>query len=184
MYTLDPSLHYVVAAEQDVIAAYHSTCPASIIPAGMKHLPSEAYICVIREESGVTVLVAFLEPTSKKSFIFTPQEDPRKNGTYDDLLKEALAFTETLGFRMENINLDYSRALREVIVRSIRVLRTSKEEKKPVQGKVAPVKKGYDGVPAKRSIDRSTGQEIAHGKGEKTGGAAGKTGSANRTEEM
>lgn len=184
MYTLDPSLHYVVAAEQNVVAVYRSTCSASTIPAGMKHLPSEAYICAIREESGITALLAFLDPASRKWLIFTRQQGSRENDTYDDHLKQALAFTEALGFGMENVNLDYSRALREVIVRSIPVLRTSKDEKKPVQGKVAPVKKGYDGAPAKRPIDKSTGQGIAHGKGDRTGGGAVKTGSVNRSEDV
>jgi hypothetical protein len=153
MFKLNPTLQTVEAGEQDVVVLYRSVSGATALPAGMKNLPSEGFICGVRENSGVAVYIALLETSTKTTFIYTDPEGPCGDDSYDGALAEAVNFMEALGFKMERINLDYSRALREVIVRTVRVISPPREARKSVQGKGAPVRRGGVGTPAKRPVE-------------------------------
>ena len=64
-----------------------------------------------------SVYVAVCESADRKTNIFTTKNRHPKGEPYDDTLKEALAFAESMGFNMESVNLNYGKALREVVVR-------------------------------------------------------------------
>jgi hypothetical protein len=174
MFNLIPSLHSIEATEQDVIAIYRSISAATAAPPGMKDIPSDGFICAIREDAGVTVYLALLESASKKSFIYTPLEEFQGDDFYEEVLAEALGFMEALGFKMENIGLNYSRALREVIVRTIRVVHAPKDGRKSFQGKDSAARRGSDVIPARRITEEPGGEGPGHGKGEISGLDAGK----------
>src|ERR1700674_6006845 len=169
MFNLDPSLHVIEATEQDVIAIYRSTSAAVAAPPGMKDIPSDGFICAIREDAGVTVYLVLLESASKKSFIYTLQEESQEDDSYEEMLAEALGFMEALGFKMASINLNYSRALREVIVRTIRIIHAPKDGRKPVQAKDSTARQGSEVIHAKRIMEKPGDDGPGHGKGEISG---------------
>ena len=188
MFKLNPTLRTVEAGEQDVVDLYRSVSEATDLPAGMKDLPSEGFICGVREDDGVAVYIALLESSTKKAFIYTDPEGHCGDDSYDDAVAEAVNFMESFGLKMECINLNYSRALREVIVRSVRVISPPGEARKPSYGKGAPVRRGGVGTPAIRSME-TAGKESSDSGGvdavtapgkalteKKEGGKAGKGG--------
>jgi hypothetical protein len=90
--------------------------------AGSKSESCEAYVCAIRKNAGVQVYVA-LVADNKRIFVYTRAEKPDTEEGYDLTLQEALDFTRSMGFTPELVNLNYSAAMREVVVRNIKILR-------------------------------------------------------------
>lgn len=150
MFTILPAVHYIEAAEQDIVALYRSKSAATSAPSGMKRVPSEAFICAVKHDADMAVYLAYLDSDAKQYAIFTPQEGSQERHSYEELLDEALRFMDSLGFTMEDVSLSYSKALREVIVRAVRVIRAPREDKKSVQGKSSASKHGGESTPARQ----------------------------------
>ena len=68
------------------------------------------------------IFVALHLSTSKKILVFIPEIIPVDSADLLNIRQEALSFLESMGFKMEEINLNYSTALREVVIRNIYVL--------------------------------------------------------------
>ena len=133
MFSLDPSLHFIAATEPDVLAVYRSAVAS--LPPDAKPQASEAFICAVMEDDVVQVYVAVYESRDRKPKFFTTKNRHPKGEPYDDTLKEALVFAESMGFNMESVNLSYGKALREVVVRGIKVIRDPllREKKNPAR---------------------------------------------------
>lgn len=123
MFTLDNSLHFIEVAEPDVAAVYRSTSRVTLAPAGLKPLTCEAFACVVTVDKPVRVYAALLLVNSRKALVYNPSKQPTDNGSCSETVREALDFLEAMGFKMESVNLNYSKALREVIVRDIPLFR-------------------------------------------------------------
>jgi hypothetical protein len=162
MFTLDSSLHFIDAAEPDVIALYRSTSSATAAPPGGKVQSYEAVVCAIGKESEADVYMALLDVSAKQMLVYVPGTDHAASGSYNDTLKEALGFAESLGFSMESVNLNYSKALREVIIRNIRVFQPLQDQKKIAQGKSAAARRVERQVAGeKTSVKKSEAERLA-----------------------
>ena len=122
MLALDSTIGCIEASEPDVLDMY---CSAPIMTALVPDaLPEscEAYVCAIRKKASVHIYVA-LVADNKRIFVYTPSGGPEREEHYHQTLEEALSFSKDLGFAPERLNLNYSPAMREVVVRNIKILR-------------------------------------------------------------
>ena len=154
MFVLNASLSCIETTDSDIVEIYRSTSPTTAVPPGMKVLPSEAFICSVRSDNGIVPYLAFLNPITSLFSIFVPGEEARNGRSYEELLDVAFTFMKSLGVTMESVNLDYSKALREVVVKSVRVLRVTKEESKTAQGKTTPYRRTGEPSASRRQSDR------------------------------
>jgi hypothetical protein len=150
MFVYDPSLAVVEAEEADVIAIHRSTEPESAAPEGLPPHPCNAYVCAIQRK-GVTRVYVVLEHADRRGrWIFAAPEGVAEGDAHLPLLKEGLAFAASLGFTLQEVNLSYSKAMREVVIRDIPVIRrpsvaeppsadASKEAASPVASSSSPV---------------------------------------------
>ena len=121
MLALDSTIGCIEASEPDVLDMYRSAPLITTPVAGSKPESCEAYVCAIRRKSKVHVYVA-LVADNKRIFVYTTSQ-PDTEKEYHHTLQEALDFAGSMGFTPERMNLNYSPAMREVVVRNIKILR-------------------------------------------------------------
>ena len=122
MLALDSSIGCIVASEPDVLALYRSEPLLAAKVAGTKPESREAYVCAIRKNSRAQVYVALVSD-NKRIFVYTRSGEPDAEDNYDGTLREALEFTRSMGFDPALVNLNYGAAMREVVLRDIKILR-------------------------------------------------------------
>jgi chromosome segregation ATPase len=137
MFIEDGSLQYIEADAQDVIAMYRSTSTVMIAHGGRDKQPCEAFVCVVQDGAFSTAYVALSMQKSRSFVIFTPQNKPTDRDSSDTVVREALEFVKKHGFEMQSVNLNYSKALKEVVLNDLRVVRSAVVAKKASQKKVA-----------------------------------------------
>ncbi len=124
MFTLDKSLLGIMAAEMDVTEVYRSTIPQSVAVEGLSSSPCEAFACSIKnagsDQTDIYVMLRF--PSEKYSLVYRPDRKVLTQADYAEVMKDAQEFLGSLGFVLEPVNLNYSRAMREVVIRSLRLL--------------------------------------------------------------
>lgn len=133
MFKLDPSLHYIETAEQNVMEVYRSVSEVKVAPGDHPKEQYEACVCAIKKDSVGMVFVALIQAARKKALIYKVDESVQTEWSSSENLEEALAFAKSMGFTMERVNLNYSRALREVILRNIRIIRLPDKKSVPVE---------------------------------------------------
>lgn len=122
MLALDSSIGCIEASGPDVLDLYNSP-PVVWEPGGRSRSESrEVFVCAIRKGDGVKVYVA-LVADNRRIFVYTAQGEPDSEKNYHHTLEEALDFAQSLGFTPERVNLNYSPAMREVVLRNIKILR-------------------------------------------------------------
>ncbi|ABB31073.1 hypothetical protein GeomeDRAFT_1595 [Geobacter metallireducens RCH3] len=123
MFVHDSSLSFVEAEEADVAAVHRSLGSASAAPEGISPRPCNAYVCAIQRK-GLTRVYVVLEHADRRGrWVFASPKGIPVGEAYLPLLKEGLAFATSLGFTMQEVNLSYGKAMREVVIRDIPVLR-------------------------------------------------------------
>ena len=190
MFTLDRSLHFINTAGAHVVTVFQSDSPLTVALAGLPPERCEAYVCAIKKNDLIQVYVALLT-SSNKILVYADSRPPAKESTLPALLAEALAFAEGMGFRMVEMNLNYGAAMREVVVRNVKVLTPPKVMKsKPVP------RKGTAVVGALRRHERDAESSPAPARGavkeapavapvvEKSSGPAGGAGAADESAEL
>ena len=157
MFIEDASLQFVEADAQDVIAIYRSASDVAISMGGKQNQSCEAFVCVVQEGAMATAYVALSFQKTKNFMIFTPRKSPGDKGESDNVVRGALDFAKELGFDMQSVNLNYSKALREVVLNDLRVVRSAGAAKKAVHKK-SGLEKGskQSGVTAKKDSGSDT----------------------------
>ena len=122
MLALDSTIGCIEASEPDVLDLYRSAPLMTSPVTDAQQESREAYVCAIRKKARVQVYVA-LVADNKRIFVYTHPGEPETEQHYQHYLQEALAFARSLGFAPERIDLNYSPAMREVVVRNIKILR-------------------------------------------------------------
>ncbi len=140
MFTLDSSRHYIEADEQDIVALYRSSSAIIIKPADFPAQPCEAYLCIIKDGELLGTFVALHLSTSKEILVYTPEINPVDSAELRNMRQEAMGFVESMGFKLEEVNLNYSTALREVVIRNISVLHPPVAGKKSAGKKAAAIR--------------------------------------------
>src|SRR6185369_12935627 len=107
----------------NLISIHRSTSP--ILPAldcSQGHL-CDAFICAVREYNLFRVYICLYDSQLKSNLVFVADPigfDDKKTSV---LIKEAEAFLTNIGFNMERVNMEFSPATREVIMRDLKFMR-------------------------------------------------------------
>lgn len=83
----------------------------------------DAFICVVLEYNLHRVYLALHDQQLKSNLVFVSDPIRPDHKKQEALLREAYAFLENLGFKMDEVNINFSSATREVILKDIRVMR-------------------------------------------------------------
>lgn len=123
MFAYDQSLSIVEADEADVVAIHRSTESLTVSPEGLSPRLCNAYVCVIQRKGVIRVYVVLEHADRKGRWVFAAPESAGEGDGHLQLLKEGLAFANSLGFTLHEVNLNYGKAMREVVIRDIPVIR-------------------------------------------------------------
>jgi hypothetical protein len=140
MLSLNRSISFIEIAETDVVELLRSSSPFTLSRESFAEQPCDAFVCAFREDDQVQVQVAIHFKTVKKNLVYVFDEQSGAAKDYRKKLDEAVAFLTEIGFDMESMNLNYSPALREVILRGIQVLRPISAAKKAASDRIAAEK--------------------------------------------
>lgn len=122
-FAINPSLTHIDLPESQILEIYRSKGAIQLSDARFRGHPCEAVICIAKIDKIVTARVALLETVMNSIFVYTSDFFAEQSSDYPKVLKEAEEFTTSFGFSMEKVNLEFSPAMREVIVKGIRVMR-------------------------------------------------------------
>jgi hypothetical protein len=125
-FSLDRTVSYVQISEPDLISIHRST--NTVIPSGNygRGNPCEAFICVAREHGANRVCIALYDIKLKTSSVYAAALVSPDNGEYALVVREAEEFLANLGFTMMRVNLNFSPAMREVIMLDLKIMRPPK----------------------------------------------------------
>jgi len=123
----DPSLLHVAIEEPSLYEAYRSTKAVAPLDKTICTNECEAYICSSKENGKQMFYIAFWEVSKKISHVFMPGKQPCSTAEYQKCFEQAQLFVASQGFTLEQIKLDYSTAMRQVIWGTIKVLKAPKE---------------------------------------------------------
>jgi hypothetical protein len=126
----------IEAVESEVIELYRSTLAVSFPVENSPPLSAQAFVGLLTQEDGQKIFIAFHCREIRRSLIFVSGHAVARPGMGDALLK-ARGVTESMGFRMEPVNLKYSPAMREVILRDIPVLLSPRNARRLLQERAA-----------------------------------------------
>jgi len=119
MLALDNSIDRIESTESDVLDLFESP-PVPINLAGSRPEPRAAYVCAVKKNGKVQVYVV-LAAEYGRNFVYTASGSGDSQKSYGDTLEEALSFARSMGFSPERVNLDYSPAMRVVVVRNFKI---------------------------------------------------------------
>lgn len=123
----DPSLSHVAIDEPSLYEAYRSAKAVAPLDKTICPTECEAYICSSKESGKQMLYIAFWEVSKKTSHVFIPGKQPCSTAEYQKCFEQAQLFVASQGFTLEQIKLDYSTAMRQVIWGTIKVLKAPKE---------------------------------------------------------
>jgi hypothetical protein len=127
-FAINPSLTYIDIPETHILMLYRSKGQVQLTDARFRNHPCEAFICVCKIEKTVSARVALFETGMNSIFVYTSDLSADQSPDYPKVLAEAQEFTASFGFTMEKVNLDFSPAMREVIIRGISVMRPPRKK--------------------------------------------------------
>jgi hypothetical protein len=148
MFVENDSLRCIEADAQDVVAVYRSAASVRVAYGSREAQPCDAFVCVVQEDVTPLVYAALSLLNSKKFIILTPAEQPQSSDRLEPVLNDALAFLTDYGFAMQPVSLNYSKALKEVILSDLRVVRPIISTKKSSSRKASPEKATRSTPPA------------------------------------
>ncbi|MHC1698168.1 MAG: hypothetical protein AB9919_08985 [Geobacteraceae bacterium] len=162
MFIENKMLNFIEADAQDVVAMYRSNSTVMLEQRGKQRQPCEAFICVTNDGDSTLVYVALSLLYSKSFVVFVPERQPLDKEARNQLLVEAQDFVKKFGFEMQSINLNYSKALKEVVLNDLRVVRSATTGKKAAlrKGVAEKISRQQQDVPEKTpgSEDKSSGK--------------------------
>jgi len=126
-FRLDPSLSHVAIDEPSLYEAYRSVKSVAPQDKGISPNECEAYVCSSKENGKQMIYIAFWEVSKKVNHVFIPGKQPCGTAEYQKCFEQAQLFVASQGFTLEQIKLEYSTAMRQVIWGTIKVLKTPKE---------------------------------------------------------
>jgi Tfp pilus assembly protein PilF len=104
MYTIDERLRGLPAVKDQVVQLYQSlNAPHLAIP-GRKAGPAMAFVLGLRGPSGFAVFVYLYMQQSGESAVYVPSNGTVPAEQFQSEEAEALGFTESMGFIMDNLN--------------------------------------------------------------------------------
>src|SRR6185369_15086239 len=122
-FAINPSLNHINVPVIHIDALYRSTSEIPLPDARFRGRPCEAFICISKIEKAVKAYVAILDNGLKSVLVYTSDYEADNPGDYPKVTAQAEEFLKNMGFTMEQVNLDFSPAMKEVIIKGFRVMR-------------------------------------------------------------
>lgn len=122
-FSIDRTRCFLKIEESNLLSLYRS--PHPIVPSAdycRGHL-YEAFICVVHEYNLHRVYLALHDQQLKSNLVFVSDPIRPDEKKIAALIREGEGFLKKIGFEMEEVNIGFSTATREVIIRDIRVMR-------------------------------------------------------------
>lgn len=139
-FAINPSLNHIDIPESLIYEFYRSSAGILLQDARFRGHPCEAYICIAKVDKALKAYVALLETGMKTVFVYTSDYSASDPADYPEVYRQAEAFVKVMGFVMEPVNLAFSPAMREVIIKGFRVMRPPPPKKQPLrQPKTVPL---------------------------------------------
>lgn len=122
-FSLDRTRCFIRIDESNLISIHRSTFPiVPTVDCSQGHL-CDAFIFAAREYNLYRVYIGLYDSQLKSNLVFVTDPVGFEDIKTSVLIKEAEAFLANIGFSMERVNMEFSTATREVIMRDIKVLR-------------------------------------------------------------
>jgi len=131
-FAINPSLNHINIPAACIDAFYRSTSEIPLPDARFRGRPCEAFICISKIEKTVKAYVAILDNGLKSVLVYTSDYEAVNPADYPKVTAQAEEFLKTMGFTMEPVNLEFSPAMKEVIIKGFRVMRPPPPPKKQV----------------------------------------------------
>lgn len=121
MFTPDPSIQYVPASREQVVAIIEGINQPQVSIPGKAPQGVSGHLCGLRNANGTfSIFVALHLPKSGENVIYLP---PRRQVTAEEFREvqdEGLAFLESMGFMLDNLNYrNMAPALQEATLRRL-----------------------------------------------------------------
>lgn len=129
-FAINPALNHLDIPEKHVVEIYQSTGEIVLPDARFRGHPCEAFICISRVEKEMRANVALINNALKSTLIYSSDLVARSPQEYPRVLAEAEEFVKGMGFSMAKVNLDFSPAMREVIIKGLRMMRPPSPQRK------------------------------------------------------
>ncbi len=129
-FAINPALNHLEIPEKHVVEIYQSTGEIVLPDARFRGHPCEAFICISRVEKEMKANVALINNALKSTLIYSSDLVARTPQEYPRVLAEADEFVKGMGFSMTKVNLDFSPAMREVIIKGLRMMRPPSPQRK------------------------------------------------------
>ena len=122
-FALDRTRSYLKIEEPHLLSLHRSIHP--VVPAAdyCQGHPCDAFICVVHEYNLHRVYLALHDQQAKSNLVFTTDPIKPDPKNLAELIRKAHGFLENIGFEMKPVDIDFSTATREVIIKDTRVLR-------------------------------------------------------------
>ncbi|WP_343213547.1 hypothetical protein [Geobacter grbiciae] len=106
-FSLDKGLETIeYDGPADVIEAHNSLNVVNITPAGHTPQPCGAYIVALKKGERFRVHVAWSLTTDHSTLVYSPEKQPTDANECSKVVRDALAFVETVGFMMDAVRLN------------------------------------------------------------------------------
>ncbi|MFA7060516.1 MAG: hypothetical protein WC156_06835 [Pedobacter sp.] len=121
-FSLDRTRSFIKIDEPDLISIHRSNSPIVLTDYNHGHF-FDAFICAAHENNLLRVYIGLHDSQLKSNLVFVADPVAFDNKNTAILIKEAETFLTNIGFSMELINMEFSPAIREVIMRDLKVMR-------------------------------------------------------------
>ncbi len=105
MFEADPSIRYIPAGREQVVALVESINQPQVSIPGKEVQAVQGFLCGLRNANGTfSIFVSLYLPKSGENVVYG--SDPREVGmeAYRDVEVEGLHFLESMGFMLDNLN--------------------------------------------------------------------------------
>jgi hypothetical protein len=123
-FSLDKSLEMIECdSPADVVEVHSSLNVVNITPAGHTPQPCGAYVIALKRGERYRVHVAWSLTADHSTLVYSPEKQPADAGECSRVVRDALAFVETVGFMMDAVRLNADPDKRGRALAKIPVLR-------------------------------------------------------------
>jgi hypothetical protein len=153
MFHPEPSLTWVPATREQVVAIIESINQPQVSVAGKPPQTVTGHLCALRNQNGTfSIYVALFVPRTGESVVYVNEKRQVTLEEYRDIEIEGLQFLESMGFMLDNLNFrNLSTEMQEKTVRRIPLFGGRPEPVAPAPARTAlgmPAAGGGPGPPA------------------------------------
>ncbi len=122
MLALDSTVGCIEASASEVLELHRSATVTKGLSAEAKPAKLEAYVCAIKKKTQVKTYLAIVAD-DRRIYVYSKPGKADGESDYLPSVQRALDCARSMGFSPEPVDLSYSPAMREVVVRNTKILR-------------------------------------------------------------